>query len=380
MNILFTISYYTPYISGLTLHAKNLAEILANKGYAISVITTQYKPDLFQEQIQNKVRIIRVPSFFKFHKGFIMPSYPWYIWSNMRKADIAVSHLPQAESFLTACIAKLMGKKFYVIYHCEVVLPSGIANRVLEFFLNIAHLVSLFCAEKIITYTKDYADHSFLLCFFKNKIVTIYPPIPFPVCNNRRRNLIKKYLSKKPRYCIGVAARFAAEKGFEYLISAIPFLEKRIGRSFKIIFAGPEHPVGEEKYWRKMQPLLQRYKDYIVFIGIVPYEAIGNFYNILDVLVLPSINRTEAFGMVQVEAMLCGVPVVASDLPGVREPIRMTGMGEIVRPKDSYDLAEKVSKILHNKINYTKKKAVINELFSLQDTINKYEQVLMNKS
>ena len=47
------------------------------------------------------------------------------------------------------------------------------------------------------------------------------------------------------------------------------------------------------------------------------------------------INSTESFGMVQVEAMTCGTPVVASDLPGVRQPARMTGMGKIIPPADA---------------------------------------------
>ena len=53
----------------------------------------------------------------------------------------------------------------------------------------------------------------------------------------------------------------------------------------------------------------------------------GSFYTCIDVLVVPSINSTEAFGLVQVEAMMMGVPVVASDLPGVRVPVQKQGWG-----------------------------------------------------
>ena len=67
----------------------------------------------------------------------------------------------------------------------------------------------------------------------------------------------------------------------------------------------------------------------VVAPGVVPPSEISDLFTVADVLVLPSINSTESFGLVQVEAMLRGVPVVASDLPGVRQPVRMTGMGEI---------------------------------------------------
>jgi glycogen synthase len=54
-------------------------------------------------------------------------------------------------------------------------------------------------------------------------------------------------------------------------------------------------------------------------------------YPNLDVLTVPSLNSTEAFGLVQIEAMMNGVPCVASALPGVRQPVSMHGMGRIAQ-------------------------------------------------
>lgn len=61
----------------------------------------------------------------------------------------------------------------------------------------------------------------------------------------------------------------------------------------------------------------------------------AEFYSSLDVFCLPSINPLEAFGMVQIEAMLCGVPVVASDLYGVRTIVGNTGMGLVCKKGDA---------------------------------------------
>ncbi|MCI0528881.1 MAG: glycosyltransferase [Nitrospira sp.] len=72
----------------------------------------------------------------------------------------------------------------------------------------------------------------------------------------------------------------------------------------------------------------------------------GTFYSLIDVLVLPSVNSTEAFGMVQAEAMKMGVPVVATELPGVSVPIKVTGMGEIVPIKDVHALSRAIGKVL----------------------------------
>jgi glycosyltransferase involved in cell wall biosynthesis len=90
-------------------------------------------------------------------------------------------------------------------------------------------------------------------------------------------------------------------------------------------------------------------------------------------LILPSINSTEAFGMVQVEAMICGTPVVATDLPGVRVPVNMTGMGRIVRPKDSQSLAESIIDVLEHKESYSQSPESIVRKFSPDSVAAQYE-------
>jgi glycosyltransferase involved in cell wall biosynthesis len=91
------------------------------------------------------------------------------------------------------------------------------------------------------------------------------------------------------------------------------------------------------------------------------------------VLALPSINATESFGLVQVEAMLSGVPVVASDLPGVRQPIRLTGMGEIARIGDAADLARKLLEVLASPGKYRRDAAAIRSTFPPGKTLDFYE-------
>jgi glycosyltransferase involved in cell wall biosynthesis len=64
-------------------------------------------------------------------------------------------------------------------------------------------------------------------------------------------------------------------------------------------------------------------------------------------LTVPSLNSTEAFGLVQIEAMLNGVPCVASALPGVRQPVSMHGMGRVAKIGDSVHLAESILEVLN---------------------------------
>ena len=86
------------------------------------------------------------------------------------------------------------------------------------------------------------------------------------------------------------------------------------------------------------------------FLGLLNPEQIAAFYPNLDILVLPSINSTESFGLVQIEAMINGIPVVASDLPGVRQPVKIHQFGKIFPVGDSNALASALIDLLEHPI------------------------------
>ena len=92
--------------------------------------------------------------------------------------------------------------------------------------------------------------------------------------------------------------------------------------------------------------MIEKLGDRWLFTGVVSEIEKAIFFHLCDVLVLPSINSTESFGMVQIEAMTCGTPVVATNLPGVRQPVQSTGMGQIVPQRNSRALAEGVLEVL----------------------------------
>ena len=97
------------------------------------------------------------------------------------------------------------------------------------------------------------------------------------------------------------------------------------------------------------------------------------FYPNLDVIVVPSLNSTESFGLVQVEAMLCGTPSIASDLPGVRQPVLQTGMGEVVSVGDSQALAEVIIRVVNNRDDYVRPRQEIAARWSTGRTAEEYE-------
>ncbi len=79
--------------------------------------------------------------------------------------------------------------------------------------------------------------------------------------------------------------------------------------------------------------------------------------------------------MIQAEAMLCGTPVISSDIPGVRQPVRMTGMGEIVPPRDALALADAVTRVLGDRERYTRPRQEIAAVFDVERTVDQYERM-----
>jgi len=90
---------------------------------------------------------------------------------------------------------------------------------------------------------------------------------------------------------------------------------------------------------------------------------------------LPSTNSTESFGIVQVESMACGTPVVASDLPGVREPVKLTGMGRLTPVADSKALAGAVNDILAQPRQFQGDVEAVRQHFSSQRIAADYEKL-----
>jgi glycosyltransferase involved in cell wall biosynthesis len=123
------------------------------------------------------------------------------------------------------------------------------------------------------------------------------------------------------------------------------------------------------------QALIEQYKEHLIFLGLLTDDQeVANFYAACDVLALPS--DTECFALVQVEAMRSGTPVVATNIPGAREVVKVTEMGEIVPPGDPQAFGEALLRVLSDRSKYVKPLEEIDAKFNLEETVNRYEKHL----
>jgi glycosyltransferase involved in cell wall biosynthesis len=172
-----------------------------------------------------------------------------------------------------------------------------------------------------------------------------------------------------------MAARLATEKGVEVLLEALPSVLERYPKAF-VLFAGQYQDVlGEDAYAQKLMPAISRYQEqgHWRFLGVLDPSEMAAFYPNLDLFVVPSLNSTEAFGLVQIEAMINGVPCVASNLPGVRQPIMTTGMGIVTPIGDSAALADAMIEILDSPEKFHRDPDPIRQRFTPDSIAAEYE-------
>jgi glycosyltransferase involved in cell wall biosynthesis len=353
MRILIALTYYRPHYSGLTIYTERVARTLAKRGHQVSVLTSRFDEKLAPREDCNGVQVIRPRVWFRISKGVIMPSMWLQAWKLARQSDVIHLHVPQLDAAPIALMGKLLAKPVVLTYHCDLRLPSGFMHSIANQVSNLANHITAWAADVIVQNSRDYAEHSPFLRPYLNKLHPIYPPVE--VSPLTQADLIAfrlKYGIQEGERIIGVAARLATEKGIEYLAQALPTVLERFPRA-RVLFVGPyQNVVGEKAYAHRVASLIEPLKDRWSFLGIVPPIEMSAFFHESEVLVLPSINSTESFGIVQVEAMTCGTPVIATDLPGVRVPVNVTSAGLIVPPRDASALAEALINVLERPADY----------------------------
>jgi glycosyltransferase involved in cell wall biosynthesis len=266
----------------------------------------------------------------------------------------------------------LLRQPVVLTYHCDVKLAPGLLNRVANTAVDIANNIGATLATAIVTYTQDYADHSPYLSRFRSKVRVIPPPVELPVAGEAEiQAFARRWNIRGP--VIGMVARLAAEKGVEVLLDALPRVLEAYPDA-RVMFAGPyQHVLGEEAYALRLAPMLEQHRDHWTFMGNLSQQDLAAFYPNLTALVVPSLNSTESFGLVQVEAMLSGTPSIASALPGVRQPVHQTGMGEVVPIGDSDALASALVRVMRNRPQYLRPRAEIAERYNTERTAAEYE-------
>ncbi|HKY53069.1 MAG TPA: glycosyltransferase, partial [Anaerolineales bacterium] len=160
MKILTVLTYYRPHTSGLTIYAERLARAFTRRGHQVTVMTTQFDPSLLREETMDGIKVIRVPVAARVSKGVIAPTFGLVATKLVAQHDVVQMHLPQFDAPGVALRGRLFGKPAILTYHCDLLLPPGLFNRVVNMVVHLMNNTAGILSNHIVTYTRDYADNS----------------------------------------------------------------------------------------------------------------------------------------------------------------------------------------------------------------------------
>jgi glycosyltransferase involved in cell wall biosynthesis len=380
MKFLIELTYYRPHTSGLTIYAERLGKALVKRGHHVTVLTSQYQPQLPVQEDMEGVRVVRVPVLFRVSKGVVMPTFGFIAQKLVMEHDVLSLHLPQLDAAGLAARGRIFKKPTIITYHCDLKMPPGLISWTANQGVRLMNGLAAIFTDRIVAYTNDYAEHSEYLRRYSKKIKIIPPPVSLPEASQEQVSVFNSANNPERRGpIIGIAARFASEKGIDVLLNSMdPILQKY--PNAQVWFAGPfQNIIGEEKYFKQLSPIISNYakSGHWKFLGSLSPDQMAAFYPNLDVLVLPSLNSTESFGLVQIEAMMNGIPVVTSDLPGVRQPILRHQFGKIFPPGNSTALAESVIELLDHPIKGKVNQQEIKDTYSPDAVAEAYEELVL---
>lgn len=341
MKIAHVVCTYPPYYGGMGNSAYHMAEGLQQRGHDVMVITPAYEEE--SQPIDSTVDIERIAPSFAYGNAAMIPHLP----KVLSEFDLVHLHYP---FFGAAGAVKRWKQKHTDIplvttYHMD---PRGVGLVGIYMKWYARHYMPsvLKASDAIIASTLDFAEASEAAEVYK-KNPDKWHALPFGVDTERFH---PDAASDTLRYeleatdmplllFVGGMDSAHSFKGIPVLLKAIALLKEQ-GTSVRLALVGD----GDRRKEYEMRAHALGIADAVRFLGAVSDDELPTLYATAECTILPSVSTAEAFGMVLLESLASGTPVVASDLPGVRQVAALGGTVAAVNNSD--DLATQIAAVL----------------------------------
>lgn len=329
MKILHVYKDYYPVLGGIENHVRLLAEGQAATGHQVTVLVTSQGRHTTVEHLGG-VRVIKAARMAHVASTPLSAMLPLAL--GRERPDITHLHFP----YPLGEVAQLLlgrSRRTVISYHSDVVRQA----RLLKLYAPLMRRV-LASADRILVGTPNVLASSPVLPAYQDKVRVLPYGIPR-----------ERFLAPNPEAVAEVRARFGAGplllfvgvlryyKGLNYLLDAMPQVPARL----LVVGEGPMGPA------LRAQAQQLGIADRVAFLGRIADEDLPAYYGAADLFVLPASERSEAFGLVQVEAMSAGLPVVCTELgTGTTYVNRHGESGLVAPPRDAAALAGAINTLL----------------------------------
>jgi glycosyltransferase involved in cell wall biosynthesis len=345
MKIAQIVCVLPPFTGGMGKVACQYAENLAKLGHQVDVIIPRQKKLAAHDKCNFKV--VEMRPWFRIGNGAFMPQIAW----KLKDYDIVHLHFPFfGVAFFVYLLKKIKKNKlkFIITYHMDV-LGSGYHGLKRWFFKFYNHCVLpaiVKAADKVIVSSYDYIENSNAAKLY-GKFPEKFLAIPFGVADNfsaqkKNPSLMRKYGIQPSDMVVGFVGVLDSAhyfKGVNYLLTAVSKIDNC---SLKALIVGDGNLKKDFEALAEKLGVAQR----VIFAGYVEEDLLAEHYNLMDLFVLPSIDKSEAFGLVLIEAMACGKPLIASNLKGVRSVVIPGDNGFLVEPANAVDISAKIEYLI----------------------------------
>lgn len=333
MKVLQIGKYYYPYKGGFESSLYTLVNELKDKlQLQILVSNTKCKTVI---QRDGDLTIIRLANFGKIFSQPITPTF--LFWIKRLKADIIHLHLPNPLAMISYLIAS-PSAKLIISYHNDIIRPRIGMILLRPLLIKILHK-----AEAIVVTSQNLINNSSVLKKFCAKCHIIPHGIDIDKFMPTEQVLkqAEKIRNQSQKPIVLFVGRLVYYKGLKFLIRAM----KDIDAKLIIIGNGPL------RFRLKILAKLIKVSDKILWLDNISDEQLPAYYYACDVFVLSSCANSESFGLVILEAHVCGKPVVSTNLPtGITFANLHQKTGIVVPPRDSQRLAYAINRLLESPV------------------------------
>lgn len=323
MKVLHIGKYYPPHVGGMETHLQHLAQGLREHVDVKIVVANDFLRT--DRNWINGVQVTRVASLGEFSSSALT----WGLSREIARTDADIVHLHAPNPLAMNAFLRSGHKGRLVITH-----QADISGR--PFLKRLIWPIWRRCMDRasaIIISSNTFAESSEELAPYRDKWHVIPMGIEFSFLDNVAEQDIQKIRSTFPGSIVLFVGRLVPYKGLQYLIKAMPDIDATL----LIIGEGPEEA--------QLKLLSWSLAGRVQFLGRV--SSLGAYYRAADLFVLPSCETKEAFGLVQLEAMHCGVPVINTGLPTTVPEVSVDGLtGLTVEPRGVTQLHQAISSLL----------------------------------
>lgn len=329
---------YPPYGGGIGKVAYHYARCLAEQ-HEVTVITPQYnKTETFASL--EEVRVEPFRPWFSLGKAAWLPT----IVQRLQSFDVVHLHYPFFG--IHEYLSKLPRPQKLIISFHMLAQASGLKEKIFQIDRKLTALALARRADLLLCATHDYmhevglptlgeADKWQVLPFGVDEC---YRPAVNPSLLRRRYNVKQ---DEALLLFVGTLDKAHAFKGLDVLFASLASLK---GRAWRLLVVG----MGDLKNHYILQAQNLGLAKRINFVGFIKDSELPEYYQAADMFLFPSISTAEAFGLAALQAMACGLPVIASRLPGVRELVRDSEAGLLVEPGSASSLAAAIESLLND--------------------------------